>query len=594
MAYPELPTVQFDNMRDHTTSVLSDFVGELRATTIEDVRSVVHDAEAYVRHGYWTAGFVTYESAPAFDHALTVHDRDDAWCPQLPLAWFGVYRRCATTRLHLPHDREPASSSRWELRATSDEYVSKVNTVLHHIAAGDAYQVNLTGPVVNAEIRSHRTLYRQLLTVQQPAYGALFELDGVAIVSASPELFFEWDGSTLSSRPMKGTHRRGRWPVEDRQFASALATSRKDRAENVMIVDLIRNDLGKVAVIGSVTVSELCALETYPTVFQLVSEVRCQTRNSVGVVDIFDAMFPCGSVTGAPKRSAMSIIASLESTARGVYCGAVGLLAPTDHGFNARFNVAIRTAVVDTTTAVARFGSGGGVVAASRPDDEYREMALKAVMLTSTLGQRFRLLETFRYTPNAPTSVIDRHLARLRSSAQFLGFYVRPTLENLVFRRLALVHYDARVRVLVSRDGRVEIQASAAPEARSTPVTLAIDDQPVDNASVLLFHKTTQRSLYNQARRRHPRAHDVVLVNERGECTETTTATIALRYGPRWLTPPISSGCLPGVARAQLIEEGVLTEAVLTPRLLRHADGLAVINSLRGWQDAVLFENESR
>ena len=592
MTRPELPTVRFDNMRDHTTSILSDFVGELRATTIDDVRSVLRDAEAYVRNSYWAAGYVSYECAPAFDHVLTVHDRDDAWCPQLPLAWFGVYRRCVTTRLRLPHDRVPASPSRWEPRATSGEYVSRVKTVLQHIAAGDAYQVNLTGPVISTEIRSHRTLYRQLLTAQQPAYGALIELDGVAIVSASPELFFEWDGSTLRSRPMKGTHRRGRWPAEDRQFASALATSGKDRAENVMIVDLIRNDVGKVAVVGSVAVPELCALEAYPTVFQLVSEVRCQTLDGLSVANIFDAMFPCGSVTGAPKRSSMSIIASLESTARGVYCGAVGLLAPTDHGINARFNVAIRTAVADTTTAVARFGSGGGVIAASRPDDEYREMQLKAVMLTSTLSQRFRLLETFRYTPNATTSVIDRHLARLRASAQFLGFYVRPTLEDLVFRRLAPVDYDARVRVLVSRDGRAEVQVSAAPEARLTPVTLAIDDQPVDSASILLFHKTTQRSLYNQARRRHPRADDVVLVNERGECTETTTATIALRDGPRWLTPPLSSGCLPGVARAQLIEEDVLTEAVLTPRLLRDADGLAVINSLRGWRDAVLLETD--
>ncbi len=584
-----VPTVRFDNMRDRTTSILTEFIGELRASSRDEVRSVLSRAEEHARSGRVVAGFVSYESAPAFDTVLDVHERDGRWGLQIPLAWFGVYRHCDVTPLRLPRETEGDEASSWEAATSYDEYVSKVESVLDEITAGNVYQVNLTNPVINRAAGNPRSLYRNLLTAQQPAYGALIELDGVAIVSASPELFFEWDGSTLRSRPMKGTHRRGRWSDEDQQFASALTGSLKDRAENIMIVDLIRNDMGKVAVVGSVSVDELCTLEAYPTVWQLVSEVRCETRPDVGVLDIFDAMFPCGSVTGAPKRSAMSIIRALETTDRGVYCGAVGLLQPAPHVIDARFSVAIRTAVVDEQTHFARFGSGGGIVAASTPDHEYREMQLKAEMLNSALGQRFRLLETFRYS-GARSSTIDRHLARLRASAQFFGFPTGPSLESAVWRRLATVDYDARVRLLYSRSGRVEIQLSAAPDVKRGPVVLAIDSHRVDSGSILLFHKTTRRSLYVHARRRHPRVDDVVLVNERGECTETTTETLAARIEERWLAPPLSSGCLPGIARAQLIEQGVLSEAVLTPHQLRHADALAVINSLRGWRDAVLDE----
>jgi para-aminobenzoate synthetase / 4-amino-4-deoxychorismate lyase len=583
------PTARFDNMRDRTTSILSDFESGLRADTIAEVRTVLSQAEEIARRGLWVAGFVSYECAPAFDKALEVRDRDTNWCPQLPLAWFGVFRRCTTTSLQLPLDAR-REGSRWDATTSQEDYVSMVNSALREIQAGNAYQVNLTNPVVSSGLGEPRSLYRRLLTTQQPAYGALIEFDGVAIVSASPELFFDWDGSTLRSRPIKGTSRRGRWLAEDIHFASQLVGSPKERAENVMIVDLIRNDMGKVAVVGSVTVPELCALEGYPTVWQLVSEVRCQTRRDVRVIDIFDAMFPCGSVTGAPKPSAMKIIRSLEPAARGIYCGAVGLLRPALSGVDVQFNVAIRTAVVEEHSREARFGSGGGVVADSIPEFEYREMLLKSEMLNSKLDQRFRLVETFRHSPNTVASNLDRHLGRLRRSAQYFGFRVRPSLDALVLRKLAQVDYDARVRLLLSRSGRVEIHVSAAPEIRRTPVTLAIDDRPVDSQSIMLFHKTTRRTIYTERRRRHPRTDDVVLVNERGECTETTTATIAARSGSRWLTPPLSSGCLPGVERARLIEQGVLIEEKLTARQLRSADELAVINSLRGWQTAVLFD----
>jgi len=584
------PSARFDDARGATTSILSGYRGELRAERLTQVRDVLERAEAAALDGWWVAGFVTYECAPAFDPGLEVHERDPSWCPQLPLAWFGLYERCVTGPLRLPRGGQRPGGPRWDVGIAREEYALRVKAIHDEIEAGNAYQVNFTSSVLSRSPGEPGALYRQLVMAQQPAHAALIELDGVAIVSASPELFIDWDGTTLRSRPMKGTRRRGRWREEDDQREAELTGSAKDRAENVMIVDLIRNDMGKVARVGSVSVDELWSTEAYPYVWQMVSEVRCATRPHTRLVDVFDAMFPCGSVTGAPKQSAMGIIRSMESAARGVYCGAVGLLCPAAQGVHVRFNVAIRTAVLDSASGRARFGSGGGIVADSQPEAEYRELVLKAAMLNSSLGQPFRLLETFRFTPGEPNAHVGRHLARVRGSAGFLGFAVRADLDARLARRLARVEHDARVRLLISRDGRTEIQIADAPPASAGPVVLEIDDEPVPSQWPLLFHKSTCRGVYEHRRRRHSGADDVVMVNERGECTEVTTANLAVRRGSAWLTPPLACGCLPGVERARLIERGVLTEAVLTPDDLRTADELAVVNSLRGWRRAVLVD----
>ncbi|HEY5104509.1 MAG TPA: chorismate-binding protein, partial [Acidimicrobiales bacterium] len=327
----------------------------------------------------------------------------------------------------------------------------------------------------------------------------------------------------------------------------------------------------------------------FPNVWQLVSEVECVTRPNTQLLDIFAAMFPCGSVTGAPKQSAMDIIAELEQSERGVYCGAIGLLSPSPHGVHARFSVAIRTAVIDQRSGRARFGSGGGIVADSRPEGEFREMVLKADMLNSVSSRPFRLLETFRYSPVGANDKLLRHLDRLVRSAEFFGFRVREDLATWVASRLVSVSYEARVRLLLSRNGKLEIQTTPAPDPHQAPLRLMVDREPVSSQSIMLFHKTTQRNVYTKRRRRFPEADDVIMVNERGECTEVTIANLAIRKGARWFTPPLSSGCLPGVERARLIEQGVLTEAIVTLEELRVSDAVAVINSLRGWQDAVVI-----
>lgn len=584
------PRARFDDLRSHTTTTLTGFVGELRADSLEDVPSVLARAEESAREGLWVAGYVSYDASPAFDGGLRVPRGDAQRARRLPFAWFGLYRQCDDSPLSLAKGNDRARPS-WELGTTEEEYLNDVACILEEIRQGNVYQVNLTSAFVHRGVLDPRLLYRQLLVAQRPAYGALIELDGASIVSASPELFIEWDGSHLRSRPMKGTIRRGRFELEDEELARRLQHSSKETAENVMIVDLIRNDMGRVATTGSVTVTELQVLEAYPNVWQLVSEVHCTTRPDTRLVDIFRAMFPCGSVTGAPKQSAMGIIERLERTERGVYCGALGLLRPSERRLHARFSVAIRTAVVDSA-GESRFGSGGGIVADSVSSSEYHEMLLKAAMLSTPYEGPFRLLETFRYSPGLVNLHVARHLARLTRSAEFFGYRIRPSFDAYVTSRLARIDIEARVRILLSRDGRLEIQNVPAPARRLVPVRLALDDEAIDSSSTMLFHKTTSRSLYNARRRKFPDADDVVLVNERSECTETTIANIAARFGEVWRTPPLSSGCLPGIERARLLDDGTLCEGVLRPSDLLGADELAVFNSLRGWERATLCDDE--
>jgi para-aminobenzoate synthetase/4-amino-4-deoxychorismate lyase len=587
-SYARVPTARFDNLRDFTTTTLDGFERALRADVLDEVIDVLSRAEHAAQRGQWVAGYVSYEAAAALDPSLPVHARDRERAGRVPLAWFGIFRTGTTRPLVLPRYRR-VTSSPWTSRIREDDYVKKVQSILDEIEIGSAYQVNLTTTLLHDGVIDPEALYRQLVVAQQPAYGSLFTFDDVAIVSASPELFFEWDGARLRTRPMKGTTRRGRFPAEDEARAAVLMSSNKESAENVMIVDLIRNDMGKVAEIGTVVATELRSLEAYPNVWQLVSEVQCRTRPDVTLLDIFRAMFPCGSVTGAPKQSAMEIIQRLEESERGVYCGAVGLLRPEREGMRARFSVAIRTAVVAGNAA--HYGSGGGVVAESDPTCEYHEMVLKAEMLAAAPTRPFRLLETFGDGPGVSRDTVRAHVDRMRSSARFFGFRYPEDLEERVISGLGS-ETPARIRLLLSRSGYLEVQRGESPAPRRGPVRLVIDDEPVSSESVMLFHKTTSRRPYDRRRRAHPRADDVVMINERGECTETTIATIAMRRGERWFTPPLASGCLPGIERARLIREGVLTEAVVRPEDLSSADELAVLNSLRGWQRATLSADD--
>jgi para-aminobenzoate synthetase/4-amino-4-deoxychorismate lyase len=556
-----------------------------------DVLSAMCAVETAVAAGRWAVGFVSYEAAPGFDPALSVRTPAEGQpLSDLPLVWFGL---CEAPTEVEPLGASPQAASNvpaysWDLDTTPDEYRWRVEAVRAHLAAGDVYQCNLTGRFRTTITGSVFDLYQDLAWAQRGAHHAYLDTGRFVVAGASPELFFEWSEDRLVTRPMKGTSARGRWLADDVARSSALTGSPKERAENVMIVDLLRNDVGKVAEWGSVAVPALFQPERYETLWQLTSTVIARTRPATTLTDIFMALFPCGSVTGAPKRRAMELIAKLEASPRGVYCGAVGVVAPPGTPYRARFNVAIRTAVVDRQTGDAVYGSGGGITWDSTAEGEHHEMVAKAAILSGPVPP-FSLIETMGYWPGTGVRNEADHLRRLADSAEYFGFaldidHVLRTLRRAVSEQ----DVPCRVRMVAAADGSVEVALGAIPAPLGRSVIVELDTDPVDSSDVWLFHKTTRRATYELRASRHPGVDDVVLTNERGEVTESTIANIAVRLDGTWWTPPVEAGCLPGVERGRLVRAGKLAERTLRVADLDMAEGLALVSSLRGWRPAEL------
>jgi len=579
------PWARFDDLRAGTALLCpppSEIVTAQRPEEVAGALQRVHDA---TEAGSWAYGYVAYEAASGLDPQLPGGPSSPG---EPPLVWFGLCAEPAEAGPLLPPGEPEKPMAPWRPDWTDGEHASAVATVREHIAAGETYQCNLTDRLRSPVAEDPQDLYARLALAQRGAHNAYLDLGRHVVASASPELFFEWAGDLVRTRPMKGTAPRGRTTAEDREQSVALLSSSKEQAENLMIVDLLRNDLGRVAEVGSVVVDELFALERYPTVWQLTSQVSARVVPGTGLLDLFRALFPCGSVTGAPKRRTMQLIDELEPTPRGVYCGAVGLVAPPSAAFRARFGVAIRTAVVDRATGDAVYGAGGGITWGSEASRERAELHAKAAVLTHDVG-RHRLLETLGFVPGAGLRHLDRHLARMADSADWAGFrFARAAVVRSLDQAVAGRAEPARVRLLLTREGHVEVQLEAMPPVAVWPVLLVLAHEPVDAGSPWLQHKTTRRDVYVTRALRHPEADDVVLVNQHGEVTETTTANLALRIGGRWWTPPTASGCLPGVERGRLLKLGRLRERVLTVEDLLGAEEIAVVNSLRGRRAARL------
>jgi para-aminobenzoate synthetase/4-amino-4-deoxychorismate lyase len=538
--------------------------------------------------GLWVAGFVTYEAAPGLDPSLAVRGRgpDDPFA-SLPLAWFAMFERAEETSLPLPRDDRPDTGAAWSPTAGRERYDAAIGRIRDLIARGDTYQVNHTMRLRSRLDGDPRGLYRDLCFAQRGAFAAYLDLGRYRIASASPELFFERRGDLIVTRPMKGTAGRGRWPAEDREVAAALFASAKDRAENAMIVDLLRNDLGRIARPGTVSWTDAFEAERYETVWQLTTTVSASLASGVGLGEIFRALFPSGSITGAPKVRTMEIIRDLEDAPRGVYCGAVGYLAPPGSGRpDARFNVAIRTVTVDTSTGTAEYGVGGGITWDSVAGTEYGETVAKAKVLTAR-RPIFQLFETLRNEPGEGVRHLSEHLQRLSESADHFGFRLDPVeaLEAVEKAAASAPAKPCRIRLTLSRNGAVVAASTPLPPDRQ-PVRVAIDHVPQDRDDVFLFHKTTLRDRYEEARGRHPDADDVLLINDRGEVTESTIANVAVRLGGTWWTPPIDAGLLPGVGRALALADGSLRERPIPIREARSADEVALVSDARGWRQA--------
>lgn len=540
------------------------------------VRPLLDAVQAAAARGAWCVGYVAFEAAPAFDPALRVHAASG------PLAWFAVF----DAPLPWPEPVAASASVDWQQFIHRPAFDAAVAQVQAAIGAGELYQVNLTAPMRGSFSGQHsepaRALFAALQRAQPGGYAAFLDTGAAQILSVSPELFFHWQGEQLLTRPMKGTAQRGFTPAEDAAQAQALRDSAKDQAENVMIVDLLRNDLSRIAQPYSVQVPRLFHIEALPSVWQMTSDVQARTRAGCTLADVFAALFPCGSVTGAPKVQAMRMIRALEPQPRGVYCGAVGVVQP---GGVATFNVAIRTVTLHGSQA--RCGIGSGITADSRAAAEWQEWQAKQAFVLRA-STEFELLETLALE-GGKLRHVELHLARMADAARHFGFVWQAPVVAQAVQALAAQHPRGawRVRLLLNARGAVRAEAFVL-EPAPLRVRLVLAAQPLAEArSEFVRFKTTRRAHYERFTPTTLGVFDTLLWNEAGELTECTRGNIALqRDDGRWVTPLLRCGLLGGVGRSVALREGRLQEAVVRVDELPGVRAVAFVNSLRGWVDA--------
>jgi len=551
--------------------------GAVQARALREVLPALAQVEDALAAGLYAVGMLAYEAAPAFDAALAVRPGGE-----FPLLWFGFYG--AVRGFDWPRVAPPPAV-RWWAELAQAEYLDAVSDIRRALGAGDCYQVNFTQRLRAAWRGDPWHWFAS--AARTATHGAYLDLGRYVVASASPELLFARADELIECRPMKGTARRGRTLAEDRRLARALRHSPKERAENLMITDMARNDLGRIAVPGTVRVPRLFEVQRHPGVWQMIS--RVQARSRVSLSDTLRALFPAASVTGAPKVQAMRQIAARERSPRGIYCGSIGYAAPDG---TASFNVAIRTLLLDRDTGQARFGTGSGIVWDSDPQAEARECRLKARALRRPPAP-FGLIETLRWTPAEGYFLLQEHLRRLRDSATWAGIQLPAGAAGAALQAAAsgFPHTAQRVRLELGADGELRVEAAPLVWPGRRLWTLALAAEPVDAADPLLFHKTTRRDLYDQARARQPAADDVLLWNRRGQLTETTVANIAFLRDGAWHTPPLRCGLLPGTLRAALLRQGRIREGVLRRDQLATTPALAVFNSVRGWLAARLSDH---
>ncbi|MDX2287622.1 MAG: aminodeoxychorismate synthase component I [Hyphomicrobiaceae bacterium] len=558
----------------------------------EDVAAAIARIEAGIGRGLHAAGFFSYELGYCFEprlaHLLPANRT-------VPLVWFGLYdapREMGNAEVKDWLDQTTRSVSHKfsdvSLSLSRDAYLERYARVIEMIRSGDIYQLNLTFKTRFRLSGSPLTFYRDLRAKQRVSYGAIVDTGQVTVLSASPELFIAKSGQIMETRPMKGTAARLGTIAGDAGQRLELATDTKQRAENLMIVDLMRNDLSRIADIGSVEVTDLFTVETFKTLHQMTSGIRARLLEGTALSDILAAIYPAGSITGAPKIRAMELIAELEQEARGVYCGAIGRLSPDD---TIQLNVAIRTPVI-TRDGTGEMGIGSGVVYDSDGIREYEECLLKMKFLTDP-PRPFELIETMLHEPPGGIWLLDRHLERLSASARYFGFTCDRAA---VARALAVAISEKaderlRVRLTLAEDGRLAITTAPMPKAPAgTLMRYVVSPTRLTSANPFLYHKTTRRELYDGEWAHFNTtvgADEVVYLNEADELAEGSRTSIFIERDGRLLTPPLAAGLLPGTLRAELLATGRAVEHTLTRADLDLGDPVYLGNSLRGLVPAV-------
>lgn len=543
-------------------------IKELKTRDLAEVADLLAQVESYQEQGYYVVGYVSYEAAPAFEEKLAVH--------KLPLLgeyllYFTVHDRVETSPIPLTYE-EVDLPSKWQEETSAENYEKAIAQIHHHLRQGDTYQVNYTVQLKQDLNANPFAIYNRMVVEQEAGYNAYVEHDEMAVISMSPELFFEQNDRELTTRPMKGTTQRGVTDQEDLAQASWLEQDSKNRSENMMIVDLLRNDMNRISEVGSEHVERLCQVEQYSTVWQMTSTIESQLRLDVDLVAIFRSLFPCGSITGAPKIATMEIIKNLEPQPRGVYCGTIGLLLPNGRRI---FNVAIRT--IQLYKGQAIYGVGGGITWDSTWESEYREVHQKAAVLYRKQA-RFKLITTGKISQKR-LLFEDQHLERLTKASRYFAYPFDPEeLRQKIEEECQACdsHQDYRLRISLSKSGEMKLSRQILTPFSPSFCKAKLCLQEADLNQSFTYFKTTHRphlSLGEQEKIYH---------NNSGELLETSIGNLVLKINGKLYTPPISLGILPGIYRQHLLETGQVKEKIMTLADLNQAEAIYGCNAVRG------------
>lgn len=549
-------------------------IKELKTRDLAEVTDLLAQVESYQEQGYYVVGYISYEAAPAFEEKLAVHK-----VPLLGeyLLYFTVHDRVETSPIPLTYE-EVDLPSKWQEVTSATDYEKAIAQIHHHLRQGDTYQVNYTVQLKQDLSANPFSIYNRMVVEQEAGYNAYVEHDEMAVISMSPELFFEQNDRELTTRPMKGTTQRGVTDPEDLAQASWLEQDPKNRSENMMIVDLLRNDMNRISEVGSEHMERLCQVEQYSTVWQMTSTIKSQLRPDVDLVTIFRSLFPCGSITGAPKIATMEIIKNLELQPRGVYCGTIGLLLPSGRRI---FNVAIRTIQLHQGKAI--YGVGGGITWDSTWESEYREVHQKAAVLYRKQA-RFKLITTGKISQKS-LLFEDQHLERLTKASRYFAYPFNP--EDLRQRieeecRACASHQDYRMRIILSKSGEIELSRQVLTPLSPKFCQAKLCLQEADLNQSFTYFKTTHRPHLSLGEQ------EIIYHNVAGELLETSIGNLVLKIDGKLYTPPINLDILPGIYRQHLLETGQVEEKVLTVLDLNHAEAIYGCNAVRGLYELTL------
>lgn len=559
----------------HTPLQFSEPIQIVTAQTTNEIISCLETIQQAINNGFYAAGYISYEAAPAFDQSLPVKSGN-----MMPLLWFGIFEKPIYQELKYvdKNSAHPYTKS-WKSLVSLESYNQNFMHIQQEIEKRQTKQVNYTIPFESTFSSDPLSLYKQLEAAQSANYSAYLNIGDFSIISASPELFFHLKDNEIITKPMKGTIDRGLTYEEDIKQAQKLKNARKEQNENNLIVDLMCNELEKIAVAHTVKIPKLHTIEKYPTLYQMTSTITAKLKDHVELLDIFKTLFPCGSITGIPKKETMKIITDIETLPREVYCGAIGYITPQNEAI---FNVPIRTVWIDKKSQVAQYGVGGAITSDSNKESEYEEILIKTALLSKPQTE-FKLIESFGLI-NGEYICFAEHIKRLEESAKYFAFdlHLDKIQNELISLSQEYKQGTWKVRLLVDNNGHYNIEINQIkPPANNLKVKLAYD--PIDQKNLFLYHKTTNRTIYEENKIKNESIFDTLLWNENDEITEFTMGNIVVEMNHQLYTPPIKCGLLAGTFRAHLLEKGEITERIIRKEELKHCDHIWFINSVRKW-----------